>query len=313
MAKTILALSSLFPLGMEGLESDFEVLRLWRENDPEARIREARSDIVAIIASAGRHVSRALIEALPNLEIISNFSVGTDNIDLDAAQERGVVVTNTPDILTSDTADVAMALLLSISRRVCEADIYVRVGRWQNGAMPLGATLTGKTAGIVGLGRIGQAIARRCAAFDMDVVYHGPQEKPEQLYPYYKSLQEMATACDFLILSCVGGDATRNLVDYSVLEALGTEGFLINIARGSVVLQDDLLAALSNGIIAGAGLDVYENEPQVPEGLFSMDNVVLLPHIGSATVETRAKMGQLVVDNIVAHFNGDPLKTPVAA
>lgn len=310
MEKTILALSSLYPLEMSALEEYFNVLKLWKEEDPEAIIQAHKDNIVAIIATMGRPVSRKMIEALPNLEIICNAVVGVDNIDLPAAQERGILVTNTPDVVTADTADIALALILCVMRRVCEADLYIRVGKWLNGSMPFGTSLSGKTVGIAGMGRIGRAIAKRVSACDMNIVYYGPREKDDISYPYYQSLQDMALACDCLVLSCPGGEDTENLVDYSILEALGADGVLINVARGSVVNEQDLLVALKNKVIAGAGLDVYEKEPCVPEELSQMDNVVLLPHIGTATLETRAKMGQLVIDNLLAYFNGKPLLTP---
>lgn len=313
MAKTVLALSSLYPLGLDDLEGGFHVIKLWQEKNPDAAIRAHQSDIVAVIATPGRNVSRSLIEALPNLEIIANFAVGTDNIDLEAARERGIFVTNTPDVLTSDTADTAMALMLAVARRVVEGDAYVRIGKWLNGAMKLGTSPGGKTAGIVGLGRIGRAIAARCEAFGMKVIYHGPNKKKDVPYDYYTDITEMAACADFLILACCGGPDTKHIVNANVLAALGAKGYLINIARGSVVDQEALLVALKNREIAGAGLDVFENEPHVPESLFTMDNVVLLPHVGSATVETRTAMGRLVIENILAHFSGNPLKTPVAA
>ncbi len=312
MAKTILALSNIYPVGLESLEDDFKVIKLWKVTDPDNVIQECSNDIVAVISTAGRAVSRKLIEALPNLEIISNFAVGVDNIDLEAAKERGIAVTNTPDVLTADTADTALALLLAIARRVIEGDAYVRVGKWVNGSMALGVNLEGKTMGIVGLGRIGQAIAKRGAAFDMNIVYHGRSAK-DVPYKFYPQLDDMAKDSDYLVLACSGGPETEHLVDAKILESLGPDGYLINVARGSVVDEEALLIALRNKNIAGAGLDVYENEPHVPEALFSMDNVVLLPHVGSATVETRSKMGHLVIDNIRAHFAGEPLKTPVAA
>ncbi|MBI4031790.1 MAG: 2-hydroxyacid dehydrogenase [Proteobacteria bacterium] len=313
MAKTILALSSLYPLGLNELEGGFHVIKLWQEKYPDAAIRAHQADIVAVIATPGRNVSRGLIEALPNLEIIANFAVGTDNIDLEAARERGIVVTNTPDVLTGDTADAAIALMLAVARRVVEGDAYVRIGKWLNGAMPLGTSPGGKVAGIVGLGRIGRAIAARCEAFGIKIVYHGPNRKKDVSYDYYDDLAEMAAGADFLFLACCGGPDTKHIVDAGVLNALGPKGYLINIARGSVVDEQALLIALRNGDIAGAGLDVFENEPHVPEGLFTMDNVVLLPHVGSATVETRTAMGRLVIENILAHFSGNPLKTPVVA
>lgn len=313
MTKTILHLGGLMPAQLDVLEQDFRIIRLTKEPDPEAILQQHRNDIVAILTSFTRRVNRQLIEALPNLEIICQYGVGVDNIDLDAARERHIVVTNTPELVTNDTADIALALLLACARRVVEGDAYVRVGKWANGPMPLGNSLTGKTVGIVGLGRIGQAIARRAAAFDMNVIYYGRQEKSEFPYSYYPDLVKLAEDSDFMILSVAGGADTRYLVNADVLQALGPQGYVINVSRGSVVDEDALLIALRNKAIAGAGLDVFENEPHVPEALYSMDNVVLLPHVGTATVETRTKMGHLVLENLMAHFDGKPLLTPVAA
>lgn len=309
--QTILALAPLPPDEMAVLEQNFQVIRLWREKDPEATLQAHRNDILGMVTAAGMQVPVHLIESLPNLEIISQFGVGVDNLDLKLAKARHLVVTNTPDVLTDETADTAIALMLAVARRICEADMYVRVGKWLNGPMPLGISIGGKTAGIVGLGRIGHAIARRCEAFNMKVVYHGPHKKDGVPYDYYADLNDMAAACDMLLLSCRGGPETKDIVNYRVLESLGKRGVLVNVARGSVVKQDDLLQALSNRVIAGAGLDVYWDEPRVPESLISMDNVVLLPHIGSATTETRSLMGRLVVDNLLAHFGGMPVKTLV--
>ncbi|MDB5492250.1 MAG: Hydroxyacid dehydrogenase [Micavibrio sp.] len=311
MTRTLLALGNLLPDEMAFLEQHFRVIRLWREQDPEAVLQQERMNIVAVLSIAGVPVRTHLIEALPNLEIIAQNGVGVDNIDLKFTATRGIAVTNTPDVLTDDTADTALALLLAVARRVCEGDMYVRVGKWANGPMPLGTSLAGKTAGVVGLGRIGHAIARRCAAFGMNIAYHG-RSKKDVPYTYYDDVKVMAEASDFLILACAATPQTRDLINYDVLEALGKRGILVNVARGSVVKELDLLAALSNRTIAGAGLDVYQNEPNVPEALISMDNVVLLPHVGSATLETRTKMGQLVVQNLMAHFEGRPLLTPVA-
>lgn len=310
MTRTLLALGSLLPDEMAVLEGHFSLIRLWKESDPQAVLNACKQDIVAILSTYITPVRAPLIGALPNLEIIAQFGVGVDNIDLKLAKMRNIAVTNTPDVLTDDTADTALALMLAVARRICEADMYARVGKWQNGPMPLGTTMSGKTAGIVGMGRIGQAIARRCEAFGMRVIYHGPNKK-ELPYNYFADLREMAEESDFLVLACSGGAATQNLVNFEVMEALGRRGILINVARGSVVKELDLLAALSNRTIAGAGLDVYANEPFIPEALISMDNVVLLPHIGSATIETRTVMGRLVVDNLLAHFSGNQLKTPV--
>lgn len=312
MKKTLLVMGDdLLAAEMAALEQDFELIRLWKEKDPEGTLQKRKNDIVAIASVVFRPVSRKLIEALPNLEIISQFAVGTDNIDLQAAKERGVAVTNTPGVLTDCTADIAMTLLLAVARRAVEGDIYVRVGKWLNGPMPLGVSPKGKTAGIVGLGRIGQAIARRCEAFGMKIAYHGPRKKPDQPYPFYEKLIDMARDSDFLILACPGGEETAGIVDMHVLDALGPKGFLINVSRGSVVDEPALVEALYNKKIAGAGLDVFAKEPNVPPELISMDNVVLLPHIGSATAETRTAMGRLVADNLKAHFEGRPLLTPV--
>lgn len=310
MKKTILAVGSLLPPEMKEVEKNFNLIKLWAETDPEEALQHYKNNIVGIISTAGgMAVTRRMIESLPNLEIIGQFGVGVDNIDLDAAAERHVAVTNTPDVLTNDTADTALALILATLRRIVEADVTVRMGKFR--PFPLGYTLTGKRVGIVGLGRIGQAIAKRCEAFDMLVSYHGRHEKKDQDYRYFADLHRMAEESDILVIACPGGEETHHIINHKILKALGSDGFLINIARGSVVKTDDLLIALSNQDIAGAGLDVYENEPDVPDPLKSMDNVVLLPHIGSATHETRTAMGQLVVANILAHFEGKALITPV--
>lgn len=310
--RTILALSPLLPQEMSRLDERFHTVRLYNESDPEKTLQSIRNDVVGIVSTTSTPIRRNLIEALPNLEIISNFAVGTDNIDLELARARNIAVTNTPDVLTDDTADIAVSLLLALSRRICEADMYVRVGKWQGGAMPLGVTPKGKTVGIVGLGRIGKAIAKRLVAFDMRIVYHGRKQKPDLAWPFYKDLLEMAKICDYLVLSCPGGPATHHIVNAEVLEALGPKGYLINVARGSVVDEEALVDALVNKTIAGAGLDVYANEPNVPDTIKTMDNVVLLPHIGSATIETRTIMGEIVLANLEAHFSGKPLITPVS-
>lgn len=311
MKKALLVMGNLLlPAEMDELEKHFDVIRLWKERDPEAVLQERRADIVAIASFHYVPVSKTLIESLPNLEIIAQFAVGTDNIDLAAAAARGIPVTNTPDVLTEDTADTGMALLLACARRVCEGDMYVRIGKWLNGPAPLGVTLRGKKAGIVGMGRIGQAVAKRCSAFDMDILYYGPRKK-DVPFQYFSSVPALAEAADVLILCCPGGAETAGLIDGPVLESLGERGILINIARGSVVDEPALVEALEKRRILAAGLDVFAHEPHVPEALISMDNVVLLPHIGSATIETRTVMGRLVVDNLLAHFNGHPLKTPV--
>lgn len=311
MPGTVLVMGGLLAPELETLGTRFTVLRLNGEEDPDTVLRRHAREIVGIVASVNHPVSRALIEALPNLEIVCRFGIGVDNIDLVAAAERGIAVTNTPDLVTADTADTSMALILALLRRVVEADLFVRVGKWKAGTLPLGVCLSGKRLGIVGLGQIGQALARRAEAFDMVISYYGPREKPDQPYGYYGDLIEMARESDILALCCPGGEETRNLVGAEVLEALGSHGFLVNVARGSVVDEAALVAALQSRTIAGAGLDVFASEPHVPEDLFRLDNVVLLPHIGTATLETRTKMGHLVLENLFSYFDGRPLATPL--
>ena len=312
MKKTILALGTLLPAEMNELEKHYDLIRLWKEADPEAALQNHKNDIVGILSSyTGMPVTRRIMEALPNVSMIGHFGMGVDLIDLAAAKERHISISNTPDILAPDTADIALSLMLTVSRRIVEADMYVRVGKWPNGAFPLATSMGQKRVGIVGMGRIGQAIARRCEGFDMTISYHGPREKKDVKYQYYADLRQLAENSDFLVLACPGGPETRHIINTKILKTLGPKGYVINVARGSVINTEDLLIALSNRDIAGAGLDVYETEPDVPQALISMDNVVLLPHIGSATAETRGAMGQLVISNILAHFEGRPLLTPV--
>ena len=310
MTKTILAIDKAVARQVDLLEEYFQVIRLWKVRDPEELLKDIGAEISALTSSLVP-VSRNLISALPNLEIIANCAVGYDNIDLETCRQRGILLTNTPDVLTDDTADVALLLMLNVMRRAVEGDAYTRAGLWVNGALPLGSALSGKTVGIIGLGRIGRAIAQRAAAFNMNIIYHGPREKPDEPYPYYADLEAMASEADVLIAACPATPQTQDLIDLNILQALGPKGFFINIARGAVVAKNDLLIALSNRDIAGAGLDVYWEEPNVPQELFTMDNVVLTPHIGSATQETRHKMGQIVLGNLLAHFDGKRLLTQV--
>lgn len=264
----------------------------------------------AMVVPGGYAVPEAMIAELPGLEIISVFGVGYDGVPLPACQARGIRVTNTPDVLTDDVADIAVALVLMTSRRLGEAERHVRGGQWPLGAFPLAHALRGKTAGILGLGRIGKAIARRLEAFGMKIAYHGRRPQPVT-FSFCPSLGELAQVSDFLIVACPGGPGTRHLIDAEVLADLGPKGTLINIARGSVVNEQALTGALESGGIRSAGLDVFENEPQVPERLLACPQVVVLPHLGSATHETRRAMAQLVIDNLAAHFAGQPLLTPV--
>jgi hydroxypyruvate reductase len=314
MKKVILALGAMQAEEMAKLEETYDLIKLWKEKDPETCLQDCRMKVQVIVSTYnGLPVTRRMIESLPNLELIAQYGAGLNNIDVECARQRHISVVNTPDSPTKDTADTAVILMMTVMRRIVEADMFVRVGKWSNGQFPLATSLSGKTVGICGMGRIGQAIARRCNAFDMNVIYHGPREKNDLPYQYIRTLESMAKQSDVLIMACPGGESTHHIADEGVFSALGNKGFFINVARGSVVKTDDLLVALSNKTIAGAGLDVYENEPQVPEALLSMDNVVLLPHIGGGTYETRANMGQLVIANIAAHFSGEPLLSPIAA
>lgn len=266
--------------------------------------------IRAIVMGGGNTAAPALLDQLPNLEIISVYGVGYDGVPLDYCQKRGIRVTNTPDVLTDDVADIATALVLMTSRRLRIAEQFVRDRAWEKGVFPLSHALKGKTAGILGLGRIGKAIADRLQAHGMNIAYYG--RKPQSVsYAYHDTPTSLAAASDFLVVACPGGNETKHLVNAEVLAALGEKGTLINIARGSVVDEPALIEALECESIRGAGLDVFEDEPRVPEALLKSDRVVLLPHIGSATFETRKEMARLSVENVVAHFGGKPLLTPV--
>ena len=311
MKPEVLIVAAMMPRVMETLASDFTAHRLWEAADQAALLASVGPRIRAIATTGGRGAEAKLIAALPALEIIACYGVGVDAIDLAAARARGIVVTNTPDVLTDDVADLGVALLLAASRRICQGDRHVRSGAWLKGDMALMRKFTGSKVGILGLGRIGQAIARRCAAFDCEIAWHGPRAKPDVPWRFVPSLVELAKESDFLVLSCPGGAATRNLVDRSVLDALGPQGILVNVSRGSVVDEAALVAALADGRLGGAALDVFVDEPRVPPALFTMDNVVLQPHVASATVETRGAMGDLVINNLRNHFAGKPVITPV--
>ena len=293
------------------LQPQFTIHTLSDAADKNGLIAGLAGGLTAAITNGNAGFSPALMDQLPKLKLISSLGVGYDNIDVPAATARGIAVTNTPDVLTDDVADVALMLLLGTVRRMPQGDAYVRRGDWLKRPMALTQKVCGRKAGIVGLGRIGMAIAKRAAACEISLAWHGPRPKPGVPYPYYDDLVALARDSDFLIIACPGGPATRHLVNAAVLEALGPNGWLINIARGSVVDEAALIAALRDQKIAGAGLDVFDDEPRVPDALLAFDNVVVQPHVGSATVETRRAMSQLVVDNVRAFFAGKPLLTPV--
>jgi lactate dehydrogenase-like 2-hydroxyacid dehydrogenase len=285
--------------------------------DGDALIREVGSKIRGLTLIGAAKIPPGMLDKLPNLEVIPVFGVGYDGVPLDVCRARGIKVSNTPDVLTDDVADIALALILMLARNLVRADHHVRAGDWERGALPLATAVGGKTCGLLGLGRIGKAIAQRVQACGMQVAYYG-RSRQEVPYAYLSGLHDLAAVADFLVVAVPGGEPTRNLVDASVLRALGDgarkggrKGSLVNIARGSIVDEAALVAALEAGTIKGAGLDVFASEPHVPAALLARDDVVLLPHVGSATRETRKAMGDLVIANFAAYFAGRPLLTPV--
>src|SRR2546423_3965782 len=264
------------------LETDFDVQRVTAKDLP--RFLEDRGPSVRAIATRGRdRIGEEMLARLPALEIVANFGVGYDSIDVEAAARRRIVVTNTPEVLNDEVADFAVALLLATVRRLPQADRFVRSGRWLQGNFPLGPTLRDRTVGLVGMGRIGERIARRLSAFEVPIVYHARRARPDVRYRHYPDLLTMAKEVDTLLAILPGGAATRRLIDAAVLAALGPRGILINVARGSVVDERALVEALRSGTILAAGLDVFADEPRVPAGLLELDNVVLAPPAGSAT------------------------------
>lgn len=305
----------LLPALEQQLAASYEMHQLPAAGPERAAFLAARgTEFEGLVTSAGGGADAALMAALPRLRVISSFGVGLEKLDLPAAAARGIAVGYTPDVLNDCVADLAFGLLLDVARRLSQADRYVRAGHWagQAGApasspFPLGRQVSGARLGIVGLGRIGRTIARRAGGFDMDVRYHSRRPVEGAPWRHEPRLLELARWCDFLVVITAGGAETRHLIDDAVLDALGSKGYLVNVARGSVVDEAALVRALQEQRIAGAGLDVYEREPQVPPELFALDNVVLVPHIASATVQTRQAMAQRVLDNLSAYFAGQPM------
>ena len=313
MKPELMLVSPMPPRVIAGLKNDFVLHDYYRAEDKAGMLKDVGQKVRAFVshASAGK-ADAALMDAAPNAKLIANWGVGYDRVDIATAKERGITVTNTPDVLTDCCADLAMALILAVGRRVAEGDRYVRAGNWKKlGNLRLGTRVNGSRLGIVGLGRIGKAAARRAEAFDMKISYFGRNKQSGVGYAYYDDVATLAADSDFLLLTCPGGPETHHLIDAGVLTALGPDGFLVNIARGSVVDEAALVAALQEGRIAGAGLDVFAKEPNVPEALLTMENVVVQPHQSSATVATRRDMDDLVVENVRLHFAGKPVKTPV--
>jgi hydroxypyruvate reductase len=306
----VLSVANLPPFLMEPLQANYALHQRLHETDPAAFAKIA-SKIRAIAASGESKVGDALMAQLPALEIISVMGVGYDGIDVAAAKARGVVVTHTPGVLNDEVADLAMALMFAWARQIALADRYIRTGKWTSGPMPLGRKVSGARLGIVGMGRIGQAIAHRAEAFGMHIAYTARTARPGLPYPYLANAKALAAQSDFLVLITPGGAATRKLIDAEVMTALGPQGCLVNVARGSVVDETAMIEALKAGTLGGAALDVFENEPNVPQALREMDNVVLTPHIGSATAQTRRAMADLAYSNLHAKLSGLPLLSPV--
>jgi len=295
------------------LAETYDLHRLIDEPDPKAFLAAHGGEFVGLVTTAANGASAELLAALPALRVLSSFGVGLDKLDLAGAAKRGIAVGYTPDVLNDCVADIAIALMLDIARRTAEADRFVRQGKWSTpglASFPLGRKVSGAKLGIVGLGRIGRTIAKRGEGFEMAIRYHSRRPVADATWPHEPSLLELARWADFLVVITAGGAATRHLINAEVLDALGPDGFIVNVARGSVIDEAALVRALVERRIAGAGLDVFENEPKVPAELLALDNVVLLPHIASGTRETRQAMADRVFDNLQAFFAGQAMLSP---
>ena len=299
------------PLMRQILEPHFTIHALFEQPDREAWLNAHGAKIDMVLTDGHWGLRPEVGRHLPNLRMVSCFGVGYDNIDATALAARGIVVTHTPDVLNAEVANTAILLWLATARRLVRDDRFVREGRWKDGSAPLTHSVDGRRVGILGLGRIGLELARRLAVFDGEIAYHSRNERTDVPYRYYPRLVDMAQDVDVLFCMTPGGEATRHLVNGDVIDALGPDGILINVARGSVVDEAALVAALQDGRLGGAGLDVFEAEPQVPETLFGMENVTLLPHVGSATVETRRAMGDLACRNLVLFLTEGRVVSPV--
>jgi hydroxypyruvate reductase len=308
--KKVYLASTLFPETGEKLETLYDVYHLQGitalGNIPESWLQESE----VVITTSGHGIDGTILKKLPAVKLVANFGTGVDLIDLEYCALNNVAVSHTPGVLTEDVADLTLALILATLRKVAAADRFVRDGLWLNQKYPLTCSIRGLNIGIIGMGGIGREVARLCAAFGTQIGYYGPNRKQVD-YRYYRDLECLAVWADVLVAACPGGKSTQGLVSGTVLDKLGPQGFFINIARGSVVDEQALVDRLVTGALAGAGLDVFADEPNIPEKLLGLDNVVLQPHLGSATSGTRRKMGDLTLANVAAYFAGDPLPTPV--
>ena len=308
-APDVIVTAPLPPFLYDPLRADYRCHDYYQSSHKPGLLAAEGQKIRGLVQGGGTVTPTELLDQLPTLEIISVFGVGYDGVPVDYCRKRGLKVTNTPDVLTDDVADVAVGLVLMTGRGFAKAERFVRGGEWEKKGPELTTKLGGRTAGILGLGRIGKAIGQRLEAMGMKIAYTGRKAQPGVHYRFVPDLKALAAQSDFLIVACPGGPATKNLVNADVLAALGSKGTIVNIARGSIIDEPALVAALQAGTIKGAGLDVFADEPHVPKPLLAMDNVVLLPHVGSATNETRKAMGDLCKANLDAWFAGRPLLT----
>ncbi len=311
--REVVLLSRIYAPALAELKRTYTVHEAWAAADPDAFIRASCAHVTAAATASLIGCNRERMASLPNLKLIACFGTPKDSVDYAAAKARGIVITNTPDAITEQVADLAVGLLIAVMRRIPEGDRFIRAGGWDARLPVPGRDLRGKTCGIVGFGRIGRGVAARLAPFGVSLRYHGPRRKDDSALPYHADVEDLARACDCLIVCCPEMPATRNLVTARVLDALGADGFLVNVSRGSVVDEPALIAALQAGRIAGAALDVFRNEPRVAPELRALDNVVMTPHVGSSTLEVREERRRKFMANLRAHFAGEAVPYPFSS
>ena len=310
MKKNLLIMSQMPEFLISLFDETYNTHKFWLSDDKKEFLSKIKNEVDAIAVMGGTIISPELMKSMPKLKIIGCYGVGYDAIDVDFAQANGIKVTNTPEVLNDEVADTAISLMLAVYKKIIDAEKFARNNLWINGEFPLSRKFSGTKLGIVGMGRIGKSIAKRAEGFDCKISYHS-RNKKDVAYKYFDNIAKLAEEVDTLCVITPGGKETEKLVSLEVLKSLGKKGVIINVARGSVIDQDAMIHCLKENLIAGAGLDVYNNEPNIPKELIELNNTVLLPHIGSATIETRRAMGQLVFDNVAAYFAGKELITPV--
>jgi len=312
MSQTLLLMGPLFEATMNELETNYRVERYWEATDKNAMLSSIAQNCTAVVTDGGLGVSNDILQQLPNVKVVSVFGVGVDAVDLDYCRAQGINVGNTPDVLSDDVADLAVALALATCRQLVTGDQYAREGSWPTrGPMPLTTRMMGKSAGIYGMGSIGSCLAKRLNAFDMPVSYCNRREKTRAPYKFVSSLEQLASESDFLFITAAATQDTIGSVNQAVLDALGPRGYLINVSRGTLIDEPVLVEYLTRKKIAGAGLDVFHNEPNINASLLSLDNVVLQPHNASGTHETRLAMGNLMLENLQAGISGSPMTAQV--